>query len=55
MKKRERGCVVFVCERHLGEGECSWPGEFTVAVIVEHLLQVGASIPVAMEISVAFA
>jgi len=38
MKKRECRRVVFVCERHLGERECRWPGEFAVAVLGEHFL-----------------
>ena len=48
MKKRERRGVIFICERHLGERKCRRPGKFAVGVIVEHFLQVGASIRVAM-------
>src|SRR5213078_438105 len=54
MKERERRGVVFICERHFRERECRRPGKFAVAVIVEHFLQVGASIRVAMQVSIAF-
>ena len=55
MKKRQRGGVVFVGERHLRERESCRPGEFAIAVIVQHLLQVGASIRFAMQVSITFA
>ena len=55
MKKRERRGVVFICERHLRERECRWPGEFAVAVLGEHFLQIGTSIRIAMEVSITFA
>src|SRR5919197_6285535 len=55
MKKWERRGVVFIGEGNLGDSECRRPGEFAVAVIVEDLLQVSASVPVAMKISIAFA
>src|ERR1041385_3147309 len=38
MEKRKRRYIVFIHERHLGEGKCRWSGEFTVAVVVEHFL-----------------
>src|SRR5262245_40173862 len=54
MKKRERSRVVFICECHLSECECRWTGEFAVAILGEHFLQIGSRIRVAMEISIAF-
>src|SRR6201993_4598796 len=54
MKKRKGGRVVLICECHLGERECRRTGEFAVAILGEHFLQIGASIRVAMEISIAF-
>src|SRR5262245_52124911 len=55
MKKRERRRIVFVCERHLRERERRWPGEFAVAVVVEHFLQICTGIRIAMEVSITFA
>ena len=55
MKKRQRRGVVFICERHLRERECRWPGEFAVAVLGQHFLQIGTSIRIAMEVSITFA
>src|SRR5258708_25358288 len=54
MKKRKRRSVTFVCERHFGESVCRRSGEFAVAVIVEHFLQICASTRSAIKISIAF-
>jgi hypothetical protein len=38
MKKRECRRVIFVCERHLCEGERCRPGELAIPIIIEHFL-----------------
>src|SRR5215467_8674513 len=55
MKKRKRRRVILVCKRHLGESVCRGPCELAVAVVVQHFLEICASVRNAIEISIAFA
>src|SRR5882724_10486 len=54
MKQRKRRSVILVCECHLSERVRRGPGEFTVAIIIQHSLQICASARNAIEISIAF-
>src|SRR6266436_406384 len=55
MKERKRRGVILICKRDLCEGVARGSGELTVAIIVEHFLQICASARDAIEISIAFA
>src|SRR5437867_5345039 len=55
MKKRKRCGIVLLRESRLGESVSGGSGKFAVAVVVEHFLEVCASIRQAIEISIAFA
>src|SRR4029077_2170780 len=55
MKEWKRGRVIFVRERHFRERIRRRSGEFAVAVVVEHFLEICPSAPGAPAISVAFA
>src|SRR4029077_424985 len=55
MKEGKRGSVILVCKRYFGESICRGAGEFAIAVVVEHFLQICASTGNAIEISIAFA
>src|SRR6266436_3818509 len=55
MEKRTCGSVIFFCERHLGKSIGCGSGEFAIAVVGEHFLQIRASARNAMEVSIAFA
>src|SRR6266436_8964312 len=55
MEERKRRSVIFVCERHFSESIRRRPGEFAVAVVVQHFLEICASARSAIEISIAFA
>ena len=54
MKQRKRSGIIFIRERHLGEGICRRSGEFAVGVIVKHLLEVCASAGSATEVATTF-
>src|SRR5438093_7238942 len=55
MKERKRRGIVLLRESRLGESVSGGSGKFAVAVVVEHFLEVCASIRQAIEISIAFA
>src|SRR5205809_7954073 len=54
MKERKRRGIVLLRESRFSESVSGGPGEFAVAVVVQHFLEVCASAREAIEISIAF-